>query len=448
MIFVRIWYRALSDDKVQNIGDVNLNIEPHLWKRTSALRRTAATLSDRIVVDVAVVGGGYTGLAAALGAQACGARVALLEGSTIGSGASGTNNGLVISHHNRASPREIEAMFGKKLGVRYNSLVGQAAEEVFALAKRFQIDAHQVQNGWIQPAHNAESQNRIRTFHDEWKTFGANVSWLDKGEVRSKVSDNYTAGWCIEKSGHINPYALASGLATALEQLSVTIFENTKVEKISRAGSSWDVITPSGTVSAQRVVLATNALTGDLWPGLKRTLIPIKIFEAATAPLEESLRAQILPGNPAVSDMHNDLGFFHYDRDFRIVSGGALTMWHREKQRAAEIVKKRLKSTFPMLQAPKITEYWTGVFAVVPDRIPKLYRLAPGLYFGGVYSGRGVALSLSLGQIIGKWALDAIEDDLLPLPVTQMQQIPFHSMAVQVANHIHPWHRFLDAKSR
>lgn len=443
-----MWYCSVCNDEIQSTEGIELIEEPHLWQRTSAPRRTAPKLSGKTVVDVAVVGGGFTGLAAALGAQACGARVALLERSTIASGASGTNNGLVISHHARASPREIEAMFGEKMGTRYNSLVGQAAEEVFALAKRFQIDAHQVQNGWIQPSHTPSSQQRIRTFHDEWKAFGADVSWLDKDEVRSKVSANYPAAWSVKNSGHINPYALATGLATALEQLGVAIYENARVERISREGSLWDVTTDAGVVSARRVILATNALTDDLWPGLKRTLIPIKIFEAATAPIPASLRPHILPENSAVSDMRNDLRFFRYDRDFRIVSGGALTLWHREKERAAEIVTKKLKATFPALQATEITEYWTGVFAVVPDRIPKLYRLAPGLYFGGVYSGRGVALSLSLGQIMGKWALDAIEDDLLPLPVTQMKRIPFHSMAVQVANNIHPWHRYLDTKSR
>jgi glycine/D-amino acid oxidase-like deaminating enzyme len=197
------------------------------------------------------------------------------------------------------------------------------------------------------------------------------------------------------------------------------------------------------------VVLATNALTGDIWPALRRTLIPFKVFQAATEPLSEALRAQILVGDPAVSDMRNDLRYFHYDRDNRLVSGGTHTFWRDEESRGRAKVADLLGRAFQAFGGrPRIVEYWSGVFAVVPDRRPRLYRLAPGLVFGGVYSGRGVALSLSLGQEIGRWAAGRLSDEQMSLPVTGMKRVPFHPVAVQVANRTHPWNRIKDAYGR
>lgn len=421
---------------------------PHLWRKTTADRHTAPALKGDHSCDVLVVGGGFTGLAAALGARDSGAAVILLEGNEIGSAASGRNNGLVISHHSKASPSEFEATYGKVHGERYNRLVADAAGVAFGLMQRFGIDAHQVQDGWLQPAHNEATLARARTFHDEWKAFGATVSWLDHGEVSHRIGSPYLGGWMLHNSGHINPFAMTVGLAGALEREGARIFENSRGLRLEKVAAGWRVDTAQGSVTAPQVVLATNALTGDIWPGLKRTLIPFKVFQAATDPLPAEVRAQILIGSPAVSDMHADMRYFHYDRDHRLVSGGTHTFWHDEAERGRAKVSRMLGKAFAALGGPpRMSEYWSGTFAVVPDRRPRLFRLAPGLVFGGLYSGRGVALALTLGQEIGRWAAGRRRDDEMPLPVTAMKPVPFHPIAVQVANHLHPWHRYKDRRA-
>ena len=422
---------------------------PHLWRKTVAARATAPALQGDLTPDVLVVGGGFTGLAAALGARDSGMNVILLEGNEIGSAASGRNNGLVISHHSKASPSEFEAAYGKTVGERYNRLVADAAGVAFGLMQRLGIDAHQVQEGWLQPAHTETTLARARTFYEEWKAFGAAVSWLDRAGVTDIIGSPYLGGWKVHNSGHINPFAMTIGLAAALEREGVRIFENSRAAGIERAGDEWRVRTANGSVTAREVILATNALTGDIWPGLKRTLIPMKVFQAATDPLPEELRAKILVGNPAVSDMRNDMRYFHYDCDNRLVSGGTHTFWFDEADRGNAKVSTMLGKAFSAFggSGPRIAEYWSGTFAVVPDRRPRLYRLAPGLVFGGVYSGRGVALAMSLGQEIGRWAAGRRTDAQMPLPVTNMKPIPFHPIAVQVANRIHGWHRLKDGKA-
>lgn len=422
---------------------------PHLWRKTASTRQAAPALKGDVSVDVLVVGGGFTGLAAALGAKDAGVNhVAVLEGNEIGSAASGRNNGLVISHHSKAAPSEFEAAFGKPLGERYNQLVAHAADVAFGLMQRFGIDAHQVQQGWIQPAHTPTTLARARRFHDEWKAFGAQVSWFDADEVSRRIGSPYLGGWMVHNSGHINPFAMTIGLARAIEAEGVQIYENTRATRLEKIASGWRVHVNGGSISAPEVILATNALTGDIWPGLKQTLIPFKVFQVATEPLDERLREQILIGNPAVSDMRNDMRYFHYDRDNRLVSGGMHTVWLGEEERGRAKVSKMLGKAFAAFGGPPRTaEYWHGTFAVVPDRKPRLYRLAPGLVFGGVYSGRGVALGMALGQELGRWAAGKRRDEDMPLPVTAMQPVPFHPVAVQVANRMYRWNKFLDGRN-
>ncbi|RVA08723.1 FAD-binding oxidoreductase, partial [Mesorhizobium sp. M7D.F.Ca.US.004.03.1.1] len=130
-------------------------------------------------------------------------------------------------------------------------------------------------------------------------------SSLDRDEATARIGSPYLGGWMVHNSGHINPFAMTIGLAAALEHEGATIHENSRATRIEKVEGGWRVFTASGSVTAPEVVLATNALTGDIWPGLKKTLVPLKVFQAATNPLPEDVRAKILVGNPAVSDMRN-----------------------------------------------------------------------------------------------------------------------------------------------
>jgi glycine/D-amino acid oxidase-like deaminating enzyme len=419
---------------------------PHLWRKTTDNPGpVSATLTGDHEADIVVVGAGLTGMAAALGAREAGLSVILLEGDEIGAAASGRNNGLVISHHSKAAPSEIEAAYGKVRGQRYNALVAGAAKAAFDLMRRFSIDAHQIENGWIQPAQSEQAKARVRRFFDEWKAFGHDVEWMPAVEVSDRIGSRYVGGWIAHGSGHVNPFALTRGLSAAVVAQGVHLFENSKVVSVVPDGRRWRLATAKGSVTANQVILATNALTDAFWPKLKRAMIPMQVYQAATAPIPEKLREGILKGNPAVSDTRRDIRAFHYDRDFRIVTGGTHTLWHDAERRGKTSAARMLAKAFPALGGePKLEEYWEGVFAVVPDRKPRLMRLAPGILFGGIYSGRGVALSLSFGRKMGQWAAGTLSDDDMPLPVTDLRLVPMQPVAVQVARHIHPWHRIQD----
>ena len=120
------------------------------------------------------------------------------------------------------------------------------------------------------------------------------------------------------------------------------IREATKVTGITQQDQRWRLTTDKGSVSAERVLVATNALTGKFWPQLDKTLIPIQVYQGATAPLPAEVRKVILRNNPAVSDTRRDIRAYHYDRNFRLVTGGTHTLWHNARERGVASLQKKL----------------------------------------------------------------------------------------------------------
>lgn len=418
---------------------------PHLWRKTVDARSPAPSLTGEVETDLVIVGGGLTGLGAALGAVESGLQVVLLEGNEIGSAASGRNNGQVVPHHSKSSPSEIEAAYGATIGARYNEMIRESATYLFDTIRRFEIDAHAVQNGWVQPCHSQAALARVRTFYEEWAARGHDVEWLDAAEASRITGSSYLGAMKARKGGHINPFGLVIGLARALEGLGVTIFENSRAERLVRDGARWRIPCKNGTVLARKVVLATNALSKDIWPRLDKAMVPFRVYDAATQPIPEPLRSQIFVGNVGVSDTRRDIRAFHYDCDFRIVTGGTHTFWRNAETRGLKRIQTMLADAFPQLgPLAKVDNYWEGSFAVVPDRKPRLFRLGDGVTFGGVYSGRGVAAAFSLGRSLGENAAEILSDEQTPLPMTPIRTVPSHWIATQVANHIHPYHRLRD----
>lgn len=420
---------------------------PHHWRQISKEPTLIAPpLEGDEQADFAVVGGGYTGLSTALSLASAGRSVVVLEADYVGAGASGRNNGMVVPHHSRNTPGEIEAMLGPRFGPRYNAMVAGAAAETFSLIERHEIACDPVQNGWMQPAHSAAALARARTVHDDWRAFGAKVEWIDRDSMARKMgSPGYLGGWKATSGGHINPFGYVTGLGRAAQAAGARIHQDTPVIAIERDGNRWSVKTRTGVVRAEKILIATNGLTGNFWPRLAQAFIPVKIYQVATRSLHPDMRETILPGNEAASDTRKDIWAFHYDANGGLVSGGTRSIWHRAEERGKAAVGRMLHKSFPGLGEFEFASYWEGIIAVVPDRLPRVMRLDDGVIFVGAYSGRGVALSTVLGGLIGRWMNETVSESDLPTPVTELKRVLGHRVGVTVARFIHPVHRVLDA---
>lgn len=422
---------------------------PSLWAAVSPPRPPAAPLSGEVRADIAIIGGGITGLSCALELATRGRSVVLAEAAMVGWGASGRNNGQVIPTMTGAEPDAMAARFGA-VGERFAQLVSDSASYVFDLIRRHGIACEAVQNGWFQPAHSPGRVKLSAARVEAWGRRGAPVRLLDRAETAALVGSQAWHGGMLNASGgHLNPLAYVRGLASAAEAAGARIFEGTTVLSFARAGGGWRLETPSGILLADQVLIATNGYTDwfapALAPRIARSLVPVLSWQMATAPQPEAVRASVLPGLQALSDTHGDLRFFRWDARGRLVSGGAMIIPFDGARRLKTLIGKRLAGLFPQMGVPQFDFVWNGRIGMTHDRMPRFHHLAEGLWVWEACNGRGVALASALGPVLAD-ALEGRPEDELPIPLTPVQPYAFHGVAKLVAPTMLAWYRAKDRR--
>jgi glycine/D-amino acid oxidase-like deaminating enzyme len=412
---------------------IDLNrLDRCFWTASAPAAPPTMLLEDDRETTAVVVGAGFSGLSTALHLAERGVACVVLEASEVGGGASGRNNGQVIPTLSRPDPSAMVAKYGKERGERFAGLVRDSAQTVFDIVRRYDIPCDAEQSGWIQPAH---SPGRVKAVGEkrwrEWGALGAPVELLDRKQVAELTGSNaWHGGWLNRSGGHINPLAFARGLAKAAIATGATVFTGSPATGLSRRPDGrWTVRTPRGSVTAERVVIATNAYSDDLWPGLKRAIVPVFSFQMATRPVSDNVRATLIPGRQAVSDTHGDLHFMRWTADNRLVTGGAMLSRIDLERRLRSHVGRRLEGLFPQLGEVVFDYVWAGYLAMTPDYFPRLHLLADGVATWIGCNGRGVALGTAMGAELARWAADDLPIDALAMPATKLAPIPAHGFA-------------------
>ncbi|MGP1676127.1 MAG: NAD(P)/FAD-dependent oxidoreductase [Burkholderiales bacterium] len=251
-------------------------------------------------------------------------------------------------------------------------------------------------------------------------------------------SPYWHGGWRNPTGGHVNPLALARGLARAAMGAGVRIHTRSRAIGMERAGTAWKVRTDAATVLAKRVVIATNAYgTNRVRPGLDLSWVPMRSYQMATAPLPEAIRRSVLPTDTALSDTHGDLYFCRFDRYGRLVTGGALIFDYRFESRLKRRIGERLSLLFPQIGNPSFDYVWHGQLSMTEDKLPHMHALADGVVTWVGCNGRGVALGIALGPVMADVALGTAPANLpLPLtPLTPLGRVRAHALAARIA----PW---------
>jgi gamma-glutamylputrescine oxidase len=354
-------------------------------------------LAGETAADVCVVGGGYTGLSAALHLAEAGLDVVLLEAQRVGWGASGRNGGQVGS-----GQRRDQAWLEARLGAGRARLLWDLAEEAKALVREL-IARHGIacdlKRGVIhaarrasEVAHHAEEAEKLA------RDYGyAEVEPLDRAGIAARVGSDVFHGGLLDRGAmHLHPLNYALGLARAAAAVGARIHEGSRVEAIQP-----EVRTGAGSVRARFVLVAGNGYLGGLVPEIAARVMPINNFIVATAPLGEA-GVGVLPFDEAVADSLFVVNYFRLSADRRLLFGGGESYGYRFPRDIAAVVRPRMLGVFPWLTATPIDYAWGGTLAITVTRLPAFQRLGPAVFSAGGYSGHGVALATLAGKLMAE----------------------------------------------
>lgn len=407
-----------------------------LWAAMTPAGPDLPELDGVAEADVIVVGGGFTGLSTALHLREAGVDVAIVEAMEPGWGASGRNNGQVIPTLSRPDPEDIVAKYGAA-GERFVNLLRDCASTLFEVARRYQIQAEQEQAGWVQPVHSPGrikiAERRVR----QWSKFGAAVEMLSRDQTRQMLgSDAWFGGFWNKTGGHINPLALARGLARVVLEQGGRIYARSPAIGFERRNGRWVVRTEKGEISGRALVMATNAYTGEfsksLMPDIAHEIMPVLSWQIATQPLSDAARKTVIPGRQAMSDTHGELYFARYDARNRLVTGGAVIGPGNKPERLKARVAERLQRLWPQIGGIEFDYVWNGYVGMTTDFFPRIHRLGPDAYGWTGCNGRAVALAIALGDELSK-AVRGIAEKDLALPFSDPAPIPAHGLLRHIA---------------
>lgn len=422
--------------------------ETPLW--ADGVRPVAANapIGSRERCDLLIVGGGFLGLNAARIAARRGLSVRVIDARRLGEGASGLNGGQVIPGI-KLDPEKALAHFGEEQGARLNSFAEATADVLFRTIEEEALDVPHERSGWIQACHTQTALDAATERHRQWAARGADVELLDSVAIARMIgTSNYLGGFHDKRAGLVQPYAFVMELARVAEAAGALISENVRCIALGKSDGRWRATTDRGAeIDAAKVILATNAYTDDLIPGLARTLVPLHSFQVATAVMPDHLQQEILPGGQAVSDSRRIIIYYRKSPDGRLVLGGRGRMALPRNVEDWAHLENGLTRIFPALEGLPIEKHWFGRVAMTADGLPHIHVPEEGLVTVVGCQGRGVAMMTAIAEPLLDF-LETGDGKRLPFPVTPIRPIPFHAFRqIGVATTI-AWYRMLDAAER
>lgn len=378
--------------------------------------------------DLIVVGGGLSGVSCALHASKGGLKVALLEGSGVGSGASGRNAGFVVPHYPGVSPAQVEVVLGRRKGEALNTLVAGGGAFVFEQIKALDIECEAVQNGWLQAAHSEKSSRTVQHMIADWRAVGASVDYLDADALEERLGKtSYRDGWLLSSGGYVNPYALTMGLAEAAVRAGVAVIEQAPVSGVFRDTDGYLVNVDARQLKTKKVLLAMNAYASDDWGGVARHSVPIRLYTTLSQPLGSNSREQVLPGRPCVSDLHAAPRFSRMDQHGRLVGAGMCAITGGRSAKGRQVSERALAETFLDLGPLAVDRYWEGYCTFTRTALPVLQVVDEGVYAVSGFSGRGVCLAQVLGPVLADLVSERCSVDDVPLSAEKPRSDPLRS---------------------
>jgi len=404
-----------------------LPLPPSLYAETARPPVDAPPLDGDRSVSVAIIGGGFTGLSTALHLAEQGTDVAVLEAHEPGWGASGRNGGQV-NPGLKYDPDQVERDFGPELGRRMVAMSWNAPEILFDLVRRHQIPCDASQTGTVRAAWQAGNEAEIRAAHEQGARRGMPVELLERAQTAEVTGTNrYLCALLDRRGGHVNPLGYARGLAQTAIQAGAAVHGATPARRVWRDGGKWHVQTPTGTVHAERLVLATNGYTDDLWPALRRTLIPVYSAVVASEPLPDEVARAIFPLRASLYELGKITTYYRLDRQNRVLMGGRSRQGPVAGPDDLGFLRRYAERLWPQIRGVRWTHGWNGQLAITSDHYPHIHEPAEGVTVCLGYNGRGVAMASAMGPQLARRVLGGRAAEI-DMPITDLKPVPFHAL--------------------
>ena len=393
---------------------------PSWYAASTPMLAAFPALEGEIEADVCVIGGGYTGLSAALHLRKKGYDVVLLEAERVGWGASGRNGGHVGTGQ-RADQHSIERWVGLEAAKGLWQIGLDAVQKVCDLIHEHQIDC-ELGSGNLhlaaKPRDVAELQEEIE--HLEAHYGYQHLTYLSPEAVAERTSAQGFYGALLDDGcRHLHPLKYALGLARAAAEAGVRIYEGTRGQPASD-GRSGEVKTPRGCVRARHVVLGCNAYLGNLMPRLAGNIMPINNFVIATEPLPSHLLPRINRDNQSMSDTLFVINYWKLSEDGRLLFGGGENYSSRFPPDIKAFVRPHMLKIYPELEDIEIEYGWGGAVGITLNRMPDFGRIGECIWYAQGFSGHGVPTATMAGHLLA----EAIDGDTADFDL--MASVPTH----------------------
>ena len=383
--------------------------------------RRGGELPDR--ADVVVVGGGYTGVAAARRLAQQGARIVLVEARSLGWGAS-TRNGGIVHPGYKWGPTELVRRYGQERGraLYRETLDGyELLKQVIADEK---IDCEFRECGYLELAYAPSHLHDLEEAQRSLESAGVAASIVPEADVVSEIgSSAYYGALLAPGAGVLHPGKWFAGLVASAERAGASLNEGARAVSLRRTGQQKFVVeTTRGRIETSEVFVATNGYTDGFVPSLRRRILPIGSYIIATAPLPEDLARELSPNGRAFFDTKNFLYYWHVSADRRMIFGGRASFIPTSVDRTAAILYRGMLEVHPQLAGYRIEYAWGGNVGFTFDRMPHVGRIG-GVSYAMGYCGTGVVMSTYLGTKAAEWlgggpapALASLRFPLVPAP--------------------------------
>lgn len=419
-----------------------------LWQETAPPSTKPLRFTGSGQADVAVIGGGYTGLSTAHALAREGVDVVVLEANRLGWGASGRNGG-VVSGKFRIGFAQMTRRWGLDVAKRMHGIGLEAIDNIPDLLAEFEIDAEYQPSGSLRCAHRPEALAALQEECD-WlgHTLGdSSVSMLDACQMTSETgATGFFGGMLNQRGGVIHPLKFQRGLAAGLRAGGLAIYDEspvTGIEHLPRGGLNLHL--PQGQIRVQQAVLATNAYSSLTAAGdtIRRRVVPFRSAIIATAPLTGTVGSTLLAEGRSYTETRRMMRWFRKSGD-RLLFGGRGAFGKKNNASGFVALEKAMRRQFPQLEGLEITHRWSGLVAMTMDSLPHIGRLDDRLTYAMGYNGTGVAMASYVGRHTAAMVLNQ-PVDLGLINGLALRNVPFYPAREIGVRLVAGWYQTLDA---